>query len=424
MLTNIQKKEFLETTLERMSVDTKSADAQKEIINLLMADTNNGKVYKYRTFNCYALSNLREGTLYCAVPSVFNDPFDCKMGMDFQSLFSARYEKDLEHIDDYFERFIQVYYSKISINDCTDNEQLLFDKWFNSKKVCELVKRYGNADITDAELKQALIANFDVIVELINCISEDSDFKKQMESSKEISLKLLSVMTPEQVSQVVDEKAMPRDYARILGINDDVDEMSLIMRMLQLLKLAQDDWLKMSDEKLTKISRELGEAIDKQFRVGSLSTDYKNRLMWSHYAGSHKGFCVEYDFSAACNELKNITILPVIYSRERIKVPWKVAFPDYSEDEEAKKEAERAMILSILTKDEVWSYENEWRIIVSGACGIKNIKMPPISCIYVGALCSLEDKVALIEIAKELNVPVKQMVVDRGEYTLHAQDCE
>ena len=61
---------------------------------------------------------------------------------------------------------------------------------------------------------------------------------------------------------------------------------------------------------------------------------------------------------------------------------------------------------------------------VSGACGIENIKMPPISCIYAGVRCSVEDKAGLIEIAKELNVPVKQMVVDRGEYTLHAQESE
>lgn len=47
--------------------------------------------------------------------------------------------------------------------------------------------------------------------------------------------------------------------------------------------------------------------------------------------------------------------------------------------------------------------------------------MPPVSCIYIGALCNEENKAKLIEIAKDLDVPIKQMVVDRGEYKLHAQ---
>ena len=80
------------------------------------------------------------------------------------------------------------------------------------------------------------------------------------------------------------------------------------------------------------------------------------------------------------------------------------------------------MLLSLLTKDEVWSYENEWRVIALCASGIENIKMPPISCIYIGAICDAKNKALLMEIGKELNVPVKQMVVDRGEYTLHAKE--
>lgn len=50
--------------------------------------------------------------------------------------------------------------------------------------------------------------------------------------------------------------------------------------------------------------------------------------------------------------------------------------------------------------------------------------MPPVSRIYAGALCSPQNRTVLVEIAKELDVPVKQMIVDRGEYMLHAQDCE
>ena len=55
MLNNKQKSEFLETIFERIPRDAKNEDAQKEIMSLLMADTQNGKMYKYRAINEYAI---------------------------------------------------------------------------------------------------------------------------------------------------------------------------------------------------------------------------------------------------------------------------------------------------------------------------------------------------------------------------------
>ena len=83
-------------------------------------------------------------------------------------------------------------------------------------------------------------------------------------------------------------------------------------------------------------------------------------------------------------------------------------------------------LLTFITKDnlaECNANEDDTSSISGFINGIENIKMPPISCIYIGALCSIENKKKLVRIANELNVPVKQMTVDRGEYTLHTQDC-
>lgn len=143
--------------------------------------------------------------------------------------------------------------------------------------------------------------------------------------------------------------------------------------------------------------------------------------MWSHYADGHKGFCIEYDFSCEAEELLDILILPVIYSSERPKFPWNVALAVDKDANSVKVEGARTMLRSLLTKDNAWGYEDEWRIISLCSTGIENIKMPPVSCIYIGALCSEKNKAKLIEIAKDLDVPIKQMVVDRGEYKLHAQ---
>ena len=58
------------------------------------------------------------------------------------------------------------------------------------------------------------------------------------------------------------------------------------------------------------------------------------------------------------------------------------------------------------------------------AQGSQNIKCAPITCVYLGALCSEKNKKKVMKIAKVLNIPVKRMVVDRGEYDLHAQEIK
>jgi hypothetical protein len=45
-------------------------------------------LYKYRAFNEYSLSNLKNDTIWLAKPESFNDPFDCSFAID--KTFSAK----------------------------------------------------------------------------------------------------------------------------------------------------------------------------------------------------------------------------------------------------------------------------------------------------------------------------------------------
>ena len=58
---------------------------------MLLRDTNNGKLYKFRRFDekGYALKAVRTGTLHCSKPTVFNDPFDCNLGLSKEQVFEA-----------------------------------------------------------------------------------------------------------------------------------------------------------------------------------------------------------------------------------------------------------------------------------------------------------------------------------------------
>ena len=54
--------------------------------------------------------------------------------------------------------------------------------------------------------------------------------------------------------------------------------------------------------------------------------------------------------------------LPVIYTNLRPKSPWRVAF---QMNDQTQAEATRAFIMALLTKDKVWEYEREWRLMIS-----------------------------------------------------------
>jgi len=53
------------------------------------------------------------------------------------------------------------------------------------------------------------------------------------------------------------------------------------------------------------------------------------------------------------------------------------------------------MMLGLLTKDDAWEYENEWRILIN-ASENSELAMPKISCVYLGASIEKENKVKIL----------------------------
>lgn len=75
-------------------------ESKLELKQLLLKDTNGGKLYKYRSFDKdgYSLKNLEEGTLHCSLVEAFNDPFDSKLGYTFESICIGVLGEKLEKI--------------------------------------------------------------------------------------------------------------------------------------------------------------------------------------------------------------------------------------------------------------------------------------------------------------------------------------
>lgn len=107
--------------------------------------------------------------------------------------------------------------------------------------------------------------------------------------------------------------------------------------------LTNDDELKKAVETWTKnLQAELAHR-----RIYCLTPFPKNTLMWSHYADSHRGICIEFD--------KNNDVIskarPIRYTKEFRALTAKSIMDDPFQ--------------VVLTKAMDWCYEREWRIIGS-----------------------------------------------------------
>ena len=162
----------------------------------------------------------------------------------------------------------------------------------------------------------------------------------------------------------------------------------------------------------------LSETTKRYSTIACFSESIDSILMWSHYADSHKGFVLEYDFRPTLEQpIKNVGLFPVVYSEERFDISdyiaWAflriIGFP-------AKMPDISASIKNALWKSGVWAYEKEWRMIDSTPRDITDEKASAIHykpvAIYYGRHISGDDKIRLHEVAKEKGIKEYEMYLD------------
>lgn len=169
-----------------------------------------------------------------------------------------------------------------------------------------------------------------------------------------------------------------------------------------------------------------------------LKGDYlsSETLMWAHYAQSYKGFCVEYDVKKmlstifsyysyynysksdftggqiggnVLNKIFSNGIFPVVYKSKQISIPAATSYYIAQDKCSAKyiNNVQLQFLKSLLTKDSIWKYEQEWRLIVDESLvapvGFK-IPFPFARRIIVGESASPELKLLLKQVADKLNL--------------------
>lgn len=175
------------------------------------------------------------------------------------------------------------------------------------------------------------------------------------------------------------------------------------------------------------ILKEAEDYLRRNTYIACFSEMIKSITMWSHYANSHKGFVLEYNFrnpnnkcdkckqKDTCNNKLTYNIYPIIYDSIRYDGT------SFVESYLGKKLGLNAILSDMmfftkaaLHKSPQWQYEKEWRLFLSKNNYFGNsldIEMKPVS-IYYGNDISPINKKILSEIAKEKGIKEYQMYID------------
>ena len=228
-------------------------------------------------------------------------------------------------------------------------------------------------------------------------------------------LKLEDVLSREQTTEAkqgVDAlKAVAREAFRRDGSNITPEQSDEFI-------LATTEWIR---KHLDAKAAEVVDRVKESVRVCCFCENSKSTLMWSHYADSHRGFCIEYPMgNLPPADLRRRLLFPVVYSH--------VLFDATSILERGVAGGFNNLfpLATCLQKNVDWSYEKEWRLIFAGGV-VKDaspITMPVPSAIYLGVKMEQSDRAQVRQIARKHGSQLFRMkLTNTGGLELSAEDA-
>lgn len=174
----------------------------------------------------------------------------------------------------------------------------------------------------------------------------------------------------------------------------------------------------------------LTETTKRYSTMACFSESVNSVLMWSHYANSHQGFALEYNFRPTLEKpIMNVGLYPVIYDDERMDVSLYMAWSFLKMlGIEAHNPDITSFIKIALHKSSIWAYEKEWRMIDCTLRDITDTKPSKILykpvAIYYGRHISKEHKELLHEIAQAKGIKEYEMYIDytAPKYEMRARE--
>lgn len=136
--------------------------------------------------------------------------------------------------------------------------------------------------------------------------------------------------------------------------------------------------------------------------VSCFSEENDNMLMWSHYADSHKGFCLEFD----TNYDPFTKMFPVTYSEDIPEVDANKIINNTDDNLETIK-------ANLLHKYIDWGYEKEWRVLHKEKTTSFCYKTNALTGVYFGVKIDLSDLEIIATIIKGQHSNCKFYMMDK-----------
>ena len=169
----------------------------------------------------------------------------------------------------------------------------------------------------------------------------------------------------------------------------------------------------------------------KGLHILSLTNSYRKKLMWSHYADSHKGVCL------TVRVPRNL-VYPVCYSTKRIYEDSNIDSIISLSQKSIKKNVNNNFLLLnkhkkiAHIKDKKWSYEKEYRVVFDkdDEDGLifedgKWYMSVKAKNIYLGVNFDKNDekvKKNIIEACKRNNITIKKMTLSKKDYSINVKN--
>ena len=355
-----------------------------------------GLFYQYRpcrrdVATIYDIENIRHGVVYAQTPLNMNDPFDSMIGYSSEKMY---------------ENCISMLVEQLDIKD--DNLKIIISQLLKYKSIGKLAEFICMLNAMKKYLFSRRVIMHQTKIPIIIFIQQN--------------LNTLYAKSPEDIKNTLSKEI----FAAFLLIVSKMKKVEIteenLSDMLKLDKIL-DELYKKAIEIKDNIYIPVLRSFLAKLTVSCFSVSgWNNQLMWSHYANSYAGICIEYDF----NQIKDAIgfIYPAENTTERPTLSLQdLGVKGFSLGSKASvKSCEPNMgaILSyLLAKNVCWNYEKEWRIINVGEENTPLfIDLPFVKSITFGMNIDPICKQLLWDVCKEKEIECYEIEIGTENYEL------
>lgn len=191
------------------------------------------------------------------------------------------------------------------------------------------------------------------------------------------------------------------------------DRASLDAQLL-LLKTLTSSAVPTASKSLDDVSQTANRVLEFVDKSGVFSLSYNplQELIWAHYGGSHRGFCIGYDTQKLVDFEPNVHhLLEVQYSNAR---------PTLVSSDLLFANSPLGVLRKMLgTKSKPWAYEEEVRVITQPP-GPHEHDYRAVKVIYFGLRCTESTRMAVMETLAGRGVTYMQVISPHDSYVLEA----